>query len=155
MISVTKQISDEAINTQVMKTLRLDGLVNKDISVLKLMDDDLSDSKVLPVKLSAKGTFKKSDPVIDSDGFNVLSGYVTKCIERMGQDILGGNIAIPVPDGENRFTGPDCKYCPFAGICAGRGKAADEGAKFKTDDDNDGWIGRMRGQISKTDESNT
>ncbi len=155
MIAVSGPIGDDDLNKQVMKSLRLDGLVNSDVSVVKLMDDDPADSTVLPVKLSAKGTFAKSDPVIDKEGFDVLSGYVTKCIEKMGRRILDGNIAIPAPDGKERFTTPNCKYCPFRSICANKGKTFNDNAKDASGGDTADWIGRMKEQTEESDEDNT
>jgi hypothetical protein len=74
----------------------------------------------------------------------------------MGREILGGNIAIPEPDGKQRFTGPDCSYCPFDAICQSRRKTAvvatedDEngtgGAKEKGKMSNDDWIALMKGE---------
>ncbi len=145
VIQADRELSDEDIQRLVMKDLSLKGLVNNDLSVLELMDKDIAtDPTVLPITVTSKGAVKKNNQAISEDDFGVLSQYVNKCIRRMGEGILSGNIAIPAPDGITRFSEPDCTYCPYTGICANKGKTVKENAESDEKRDNDAWIDMMR-----------
>lgn len=145
IISAEKELSDDDIHKLVMKDLSLKGLVNSDLSVLELIDKDLAnDPTVLPLSVTSKGTLKKSPQAVSEDDFGVLSRYVGKCIRRMGEGILSGNIAIPEPDGINRFSEPDCTYCPYKSICANKERSAAGKAWADEKRDNDDWINMMR-----------
>ena len=157
LIDAKEELTEEDIHRLIMKKLRLSGLVNSDLDVLKLMDRDLADgSDVLGVSVGSKGELKSSRQTVTGEDFEVLSEHVSRCISKMGREILGGNIAIPEPDGKQRFTGPDCSYCPFDAICQSRRKTAvvvtedDEngtgGAKEKVKMSNDDWIALMKGE---------
>ncbi len=156
MISTDKELTDDDIHKLSMKDLSLNGLVNSDMSVLELIDKDIkTDPTVLPLSVTSKGVLKKNDQAVSEDDFAVLSEYVGKCIRRMGEEMLSGNIEIPVPDGEKRFTAPNCTYCPYTGICANKGKPAAEDA-VEAGAGNDAWIELMRKQCEepKNDEDN-
>lgn len=150
MIDAKEALSGEDIHRLVMKKLQLSGLVNSDREVLELMDRDLaSGSLVLPVSLSSKGEVKSNKQTVSGDDLEVMSEYVTKQICRMGSAIMEGNIAIPEPDGIRRFTGPDCSFCPFEGVCAGRpGSRRTPSAGSREEMTNDDWIALMRGDIN-------
>ena len=148
LVEETEALSDDDINKLVMKNMRLSGLVNSDPEVLRLMDRDISsDSVVLPVGLSTKGTVKSSKQAVSGDDFKILSKYATSVMSKLGCRIVSGDISIPKPDGENRFTGPDCAFCPYGAVCAGRDKAAGSAESMS----NDEWIALMRGGEDKED----
>ena len=156
MIETKKELTGDEIHRLIMQKLRLNGLVNNDPDVLRMMDRDLADgSDVLPVSIGSKGEIKSTKQTISEKDFDILSEYVTKRIGEMGCEILAGNIAIPVPDGKKRFTEPDCAYCPFGAICQNRRRTAEtayDGEVSETDEGagkarmkNEDWIARMRG----------
>ncbi len=139
MITAKGEISAQDLKKMIMKSLCLKGLVNKDVSVVKLMDSDISGaSTVLPVSLTQKGELRKNKSAVTADEFDILSDYVSRCIANMGNGILSGNIAIPEPDDDKRFTGPDCGFCPYSLICSGRGKgkAVEEAEENDEDTEN-------------------
>ena len=168
MVAAKSGLTDEDIRKLIMKDLCLKGLVNKDLSVVRMMDADIQNgSTVLPVSLTTKGELRKSKSAVTKDAFDVLSCYVTERIRNMGTDILAGNIAIPEPDGNSRFTGPDCAFCPYSLICSVRGKGKSEPEEDAPEDteetkketsgsgDND-WITLMKKAVNNgTDEKST
>ena len=139
MVPDKEGLAEADIEKLIMKNLCLKGLVNEDVSVVKLMDSDIeSGSTILPVSLTKKGELRKSKSAISSDEFDILSAYVTSCMIKMGDEILSGNIAIPEPGINGRFTGPDCGFCPYKTICngkAGSRKNTEDAADIADDGD--------------------
>lgn len=146
-------ISSSDIERLISKKLTLSGLVNKDMTSIRLMDRDIEeDSTVLSVTTTTKGEVRSNKQAVSAEDLHTLSGYVTKKIEQMGCEILDGNVAIPVPDGKSRFTWPDCSFCPYDAICLPRAQhtsAPDSGDAKETD-----WLTLMR-DYGKNKESTT
>ncbi len=146
--------SDDEIRKKISKSLCLSGLVNSDPQVLSLMDNDIAtDPTVLSVTLTSKGEARKSKQTVTAADLDVLAEFVTKKIKAMGCELMSGNIAIPVPDKSERYTEPDCRYCPYTGICINRGRSenitdddeeTDETEKPRSEMSNEDWIGKMR-----------
>ena len=150
-IRTTNALSDEDIHRLIMKAQRLSGLVNKDRDVIELIDEYVAtDPTVLPVSIKRNGEVAKSDMAVSAEDLGVLSDYATRCIQKMGNGIISGNIAIPSPDNKTRFTGPDCSFCPYTSVCNGNTTAGIQGEKFGNDD----WIALMRG-VDVSDGSDT
>ncbi len=119
LVETKEAVSEYEIHRQIMKKLRLCGLVNSDANVLKLMDSDIaSDPLVVPVSIRKDGEAKKSKQTVTGEEMEILGKYVEERIRQTGREILSGNISIPEPDGRDRLTGPDCGYCPYGSICA-------------------------------------
>lgn len=144
IVDAREALTKDDINKLIMKDLRLKGLVSDDMTSLRLMDTDLADPTVLSVSLTAKGELKNSKQTVPADDFAVLSEYVTRCIRNMGMDIVRGNVAIPKPDGINRFTGPDCTYCPYLSVCGNGNDADAKNHKANAPKSNAEWIELMR-----------
>jgi len=151
VIAAKSELTGDEIHDLVMKKLCLNGLVASDRTVLELMDEDLAvNSTVLPVTVSSKGEVRKNKQTVSGDDLDVMAGYVNKRMQCMGEELISGNIAIPVPDNKTRFTGPDCAFCPYTSVCANKGKitlAADddeEGTTASSKMTNDEWIAKMR-----------
>ncbi|MBQ6575570.1 MAG: exodeoxyribonuclease V subunit gamma, partial [Lachnospiraceae bacterium] len=153
-IAAKSELTDEDIKTLIMKEQSLKGLVNSDMEVLRLMDNEIeSQPTVLPVMITSKGVPRSNNTMVSPDDLNVLSGYVNTVICRMGLDISQGDIAIPKPDNDTRFTGPDCSFCPYTSVCAQ--KPANNATIFaKGKRSNSEWIEMMRQKSGgKTDEA--
>ncbi|MCR5590864.1 MAG: exodeoxyribonuclease V subunit gamma [Lachnospiraceae bacterium] len=161
LIEADGELSVEEIRKLVMKQLHLNGLASNDVSVLELMDEGISDdSAVLGITLTKSGEVRKSKQALSPDDFSVLGEYVTKAIKSMGEDIMSGNIGIPVPDSCTRFTEPDCGFCPYGSVCINKGRVQADTEENGEDSDgideeeggtqsykkitNDEWIEKMR-----------
>ena len=151
IVEAKEGLTEDDINTLIMKDLRLRGLVNSDPEVLEMMDRDIAtDPSVLPVTVTSKGELRSTKQAVSADDFDVLSKYVTRCIRDMGRSIVEGNVAIPKPDGKHRFTGPDCTFCPYSPVCNNiKGTAEEKSFKTEGSGTNAEWIELMR----KRDES--
>ena len=136
---VSDAATDEEIRKSIMKALRMKGLINSDGSVAEHIDRDISSgSEVLSVSRKKDRNWSATSlgQLVSGADFGVLSKYVEHKIKEIGREILSGNIAIPKPDGKERFTDTDCKYCPYKSICAGRSGRDDIFAEL-ADEDNE------------------
>lgn len=135
VIEINGKTSEADVSDEIMKKLRLSGLVNEDDGgkSINLIDMHLdTSSKVISVTRTQKG-FRSSKQIITGEDFKVLSEYVSCKIAEIGRNILAGNIEVPVPDGNNRLSEPDCKYCSFKAVCCNGGSSSCE----KGTEDND------------------
>ena len=113
--------SDEEIRQSIMKKLRMKGLINSDGKIAELIDRDLAKgSEVLYVTRKKDGDFSASKQLVSGNDFDILSRYVNLKIKDIGQEILSGNICIPVKDGKKRITECDCKYCDYKAVCTNK-----------------------------------
>ncbi len=146
LVDAGEGLTDDDINKMIVRDLRLKGLVNSDRAALDLMDRDLADDPtVLSVSLTSKGELRSTKQAVSGDDLEVLSQYVTRCIRKMGSEIMQGNVAVPHPDGKTRFTVPDCRFCPYTTVCGNRQPGGeDRHEETPADASNAGWIALMR-----------
>lgn len=111
----TKQEVDEDI----LKELKVNGLVNDDKNILKKLDHVFEEeksvkSKVIPVELTAKGEFSAYSSVANEEQFYAMRKYARDKIKDFGKEIVDGNTEI-APYKLDKKTA--CDYCKFDGIC--------------------------------------
>jgi len=120
MIERTQGIpTKEELEEDILKELRVNGLVNEDKEVLKKLDHIFEEeksvkSKVIPVELTAKGAFSAYSSVAKEEQFYALTNYVRKKMEEFGNGIVAGNTDVE-PYKLNKKTA--CDYCKFGSIC--------------------------------------
>lgn len=108
-------VSDEIINEQILDRLRMNGLVNNDIAVIRLMDEEFEKkSSVIPVALTKDGLLTKNSSVATESDMRRLGKFVHNKVQEIGKEILEGNVEInPYTDG----TKTACDYCAYKGVC--------------------------------------
>ena len=114
----------EHIEKDVLKALRVKGLVNKNPEIIKSLDKEFytaqgglaSSIKSLriPVETDKEGGLKKSSKVADSQTFSALSEYVYQKLKKESEEILSGEVQI-APYKCGKKTG--CDYCSYASVC--------------------------------------
>lgn len=112
----TNESVTETIENEIRKKLKLNGLVLKDVNIIRCMDDRISGwSQVLPVGVSDKdNSIYKTSSVLDEGEFLGLLAHVRQLIGRLGEEMLKGKIRIePYRKGDETA----CQYCPYSGIC--------------------------------------
>lgn len=120
MIEKTDGIpTKEEIDEDILKALKVNGLVNEDREILKKLDHIFEEeasvkSKVIPVELTAKGTFSAYSSVAKEEQFHALTKYAKKKMMDFGKEIVDGNTKIE-PYKLDKKTA--CDYCKFDGIC--------------------------------------
>lgn len=105
----------EEIEEQILKQLRMNGLVNSDLEIIGHLDSQIQQkSDVIPVAVKDGLIQEHYSSVASSRRFEVLKQYVRNQLKRSGQEILGGKIGIePYKEGGKTA----CDYCPYHGVC--------------------------------------
>lgn len=120
----SKKLTLENLNEEVLKALKMKGLVIKDLKVIKEMDKTIEEggtSSIIPVSLNKpkKGekepSFSKSNSSVISNGaFNVLRNHMKEKIKEVCESMLEGIIEItPCKNGKSFY----CDFCDFSSIC--------------------------------------
>ncbi len=110
-------IEEGDIEKQILKKLKMNGIVLKDAKIVKAMDIQLEEggySDIVPAQIKKDGTLSSRSSAIDEEDFGKLIKHVKNLICEIGTEILKGNIKVnPCKDGQNT----SCKYCQFSSIC--------------------------------------
>ncbi len=107
----------EIIEKEIAKKLKLDGIILKDINIVKAIDRDIEEtnnSSVIPVSINKDGSFSKNSSVINKEELNMLIKHVKGLISEIAEEILKGKIKIE-PCKTDKYT--SCTYCEFLSIC--------------------------------------
>lgn len=120
----SKKLTLENLNEEVLKSLKMKGLVIKDLKVIREMDKTIEDggtSSIIPVALNKPkrgedepGFSKNNSSVISNGGFNVLRGHMKEKIKEVCESMLEGIIEVtPCKNGKSYY----CDFCDFSSIC--------------------------------------
>ena len=92
------------------------GLLTADERIVRMMDRQLDTgrSELVPAGITKGGAFYSGSAVVTRDEWSVLRGAVRRMIERIGQRILDGEVAIaPYRLGDRS----PCAFCPYKPVC--------------------------------------
>lgn len=113
--------TEEELKNEIMKSLRMKGIILKDAKVLVSMDRDLGVSGVslvIPAKKNPKtGEFsssEKSTADLTEEEFTELREYADSLVRRSCMDIINGKIDI-VPYKDKDRTA--CAFCDYRSVC--------------------------------------
>ena len=108
-------MTEAEIEEGIRKKLRMNGLVNSNLEVIRHMDREIEkESDVIPVALKDGLIQETRSSVAGGDRFSSLTGFVRRRLEQMGEEILEGNIEVSPYKQGNRTA---CDYCPYHGVC--------------------------------------
>lgn len=115
MIEANGEISEEEVEMEITKSLKMNGLLLSDVKVVKEMDRDIKRwSLIIPVEILKDDKFGEKSSIASKEDFTNLRKHVKDKIIGLCQDMLGGNIEIsPLKNGN--FT--SCSYCSFKPVC--------------------------------------
>lgn len=119
-----KKITMENLKEEVLKTLKMKGIIIKDLKVVKEMDRTIENggtSSVIPVTLNKpkKGETEaafsaKNTSVLSYSGFNNLNQHMKEKVKEICTEMLDGIIQItPCKNGKSFY----CDFCEFSSIC--------------------------------------
>lgn len=120
----SKKLTLDNLQEEVLKTLKMKGIVIKDLKIVKEMDSTLDgggSSSIIPVALNKpkKGNLEeefssRNTSVITYEGFNALKSHMKEKVRECCEDMLNGIIEItPCKNGSSIY----CDYCDFSSIC--------------------------------------
>ena len=118
MLEADGERTPEEINGEILKKLKLCGLVNGDQEIIKSMDRELDYSRkktsdVIPVSCTKDG-FSRYSATADRKHFEELSRFVNGKMKEIGKRILAGETAAHPYERKNRTA---CDYCEFREVC--------------------------------------
>ncbi len=106
---------DMDIEKEIMKEMKMKGLILADADIIKQMDKSIEGhSLILPARINKDGTLGKSSSVATIKQFEMLKSYAKSILYEISKEIYKGNISIS-PYKKNKNT--PCSYCPYSSIC--------------------------------------
>ena len=119
LISGDGSEDSKKLNDEILKDLRMNGLVSSEEAAVRHLDhtldaNDNKSSKVVPVTLNKNGSYAKASKVVSEEKFAILSDYVNDKIGEIGQRIMAGEVAINPYELGNKSA---CTYCEYSSIC--------------------------------------
>ncbi|MDP4089808.1 MAG: helicase-exonuclease AddAB subunit AddB [Bacillota bacterium] len=115
MITGGANMTDEEIEKEILKKLKMNGLLLKDARVVRSMDKDISGySLIIPARMNKDNTVGDNGSVITMHQFDLLRKYVRDTMVRLCEEMLNGNIEIR-PSKDRKHSA--CNFCNFSAIC--------------------------------------
>lgn len=110
-------LTEEEIKSEVLKELKLEGLLLDDVKVVKAMDNTLepgTHSLIIPANMKKAGDLGKNKALITMEQFELLRKYVNEKMIEICQNMIEGKIDIePCKENKNIV----CDYCNYSHIC--------------------------------------
>ncbi|GAA0120429.1 helicase-exonuclease AddAB subunit AddB [Clostridium perfringens] len=110
-------LTEEEIKSEVLKELKLEGLLLDDVKVVKAMDNTLepgTHSLIIPANMKKAGDLGKNKALITMEQFELLRRYVNEKMVEICQNMIEGKIDIePCKENKNIV----CDYCNYSHIC--------------------------------------
>lgn len=109
------ELSDEEINEQIQRKLRMNGVVNSEPDIIERLDKTMQEkSDVIPVEKKKDGSFSARSDIMSGEELQVVSDYVNRKIRAIGKEILNGKIDLrPYEMGASQA----CTYCAYKKVC--------------------------------------
>lgn len=115
IISAKGEMSDEEAENEIIKQLKMKGLLLSDVKIVREMDREISGySMIIPANIKTGGSFGLNSSIATADDFEALRKHVKRKIISLCEDMLKGNISISPCKKKNDTP---CKYCSFKPVC--------------------------------------
>ncbi|MCD2345308.1 helicase-exonuclease AddAB subunit AddB [Clostridium guangxiense] len=114
VIKDKKNMTDEEIREEILKSFKMKGLLLSDPDIIKEMDKEMEgNSVIIPASIKKDGNLGKSSAISDNQ-FDLLMRHVRNIIMENCNKLINGNIKInPYKKKENT----PCEYCIYSSIC--------------------------------------
>jgi ATP-dependent helicase/nuclease subunit B len=120
---VDRKLTADEIQEKIIKALRMNGLIIKDLSIVEAMDSDFNidksgsvyESSIISLKKDKSGKYSKM-PVISEIDFQNLRNHMKKTLRDIGNEIISGNVKNEPLYRSGTQSNP-CDYCAFQKIC--------------------------------------
>lgn len=115
MVRSIQELSEEAIEEEMMKSFSMKGYVLEDLSIVKEMDHDIEQSsKIIPARVKKDGSFYATSKVLAPDDMQMLRGAVRNRHRQAGDAMLAGDTRVYPYRLKNQMP---CNFCPYQGVC--------------------------------------
>lgn len=107
--------TEAAIEKEILKELRLEGIANSREDCLTALDETKKkESEVFKLTYKKDGSLSANSAVMEEETMQVMNSFVNKKIKMMGKEILEGKIEINPYQMKEKSA---CTYCKFQSIC--------------------------------------
>lgn len=110
-------LKGENTEEEILKLLKMDGLLLKDLEIVSAMDEEIIEKKksfIIPAELKKDDSFSARSKVVDHEEFSILINYIQTTIADIGTSIKQGDITIkPYKLGAK----VGCMSCDYENIC--------------------------------------
>ncbi|MBL4952350.1 helicase-exonuclease AddAB subunit AddB [Neobacillus sp. YIM B02564] len=115
-VNATKMLTNDEIETEILKKFKMNGLMVSDPDVIRLMDQSLDsgDSQVIAAGIKKDGQLSKKSKVATLEEFADLRKYVRGIYQKTGNAIIDGETNISPYKLKNKTP---CTFCPFKSVC--------------------------------------
>jgi ATP-dependent helicase/nuclease subunit B len=114
LIKSNRDITPEEIENQIMKSLRMDGLILSNARLIRAMDVNMkTESDIINLAIKRDGTYGKM-PVADYDQFADLKKHIRNIYKEIGKEIMRGNVKNEPIRRKNKSA---CDFCEYKSIC--------------------------------------
>ena len=114
MLRGSRESDTEKIEKQIMKQLKMKGLVLSNVELIKNMDEQIDgDSDIIPARINKDQTLGRSSAA-SLEQFGQLRRHVKSLLTSLGEEILDGSISI-TPYKKNKAT--PCGFCSYMSVC--------------------------------------
>lgn len=115
MVKASSNLSDEEIEKEIMKALKMKGLILADTKIVREMDKEMEGvSLILPVGFKKDGDFTSSSNVATREQFELLRTHIRHKLVEACESIFEGVIDI---NPCKTSMGDACEYCEYSSIC--------------------------------------
>ncbi|MFD1039016.1 helicase-exonuclease AddAB subunit AddB [Virgibacillus byunsanensis] len=116
MVSGKQRMSDEAIENEIFKKYKMQGLLLSDEQIVKLMDTSLESgtSQIIPAGVKKNGGFYNHSKIADDTTFSSLQNHIHQIMKRAGIDMTSGGVHLNPFQHKQSVA---CTYCPFHSVC--------------------------------------
>ncbi len=140
---------DEEIRENILKSLKMQGLLIKDSNIIKQMDKSLESgekttSLIIPANLNKDGTLGRHTKGVTYDEFDTIRKYVKDLIKDLCEEMLSGNISILPYKNKDKVS---CNFCTYSSICQFDTTLKDNKYKVINKKSDDEIIKMMRGDV--------
>lgn len=115
VIQKNGQPDDETVQTEILRKLRMNGLINSELEAIHHLDRTIvKESDIIPVVLKDGQVQEAKSSVANRGRFDLLRKHVRKKLQETGREILDGETgAEPYQSGSRTA----CDYCPYHAVC--------------------------------------
>jgi ATP-dependent helicase/nuclease subunit B len=108
-------MEDSEIEKEIMKKLKMKGLLLKDADIIKSMDSQIKGtSTIIPASINSDGNIGSRTNGATYEQFNLLRRYIKGAIENLSEDMVKGDITIRPYKKKNKTP---CEFCAYPSIC--------------------------------------
>ncbi len=105
----------EVIEQQLIKELKLRGLVLEDVNIVREMDREITSySDIIPAGLKKDDSFNSNSALLSEEDFEYLLGHVDNLLRKVSHELVGGKVKIEPYKLQDKTA---CDYCPYLSIC--------------------------------------